>query len=243
MEHGSSLIDSARATGFDNIGMLLLSLGITIALVGALFYYVRQRFEVLEMSHKEQIGVMQNFITSIGDQFHRMRTFIQQQLCDTGGEGEPAAAAEVVASPIAIKGGATRIDVSDDDEDKDADDTGSDYSEYDDSATSDTDPAEFGGVIKIHDIYLGGSGADDDHNANHDYDDDYGDGNTMNMNKRADRTSDIKIIELTIDSRHHTVSDDDDDDDDDEDEESDGESNINETGNSFTNPSERVQVD
>ena len=57
---------------YKNLAFLLVSLGITIILVGALFYYVKQRFEVLEVSHKEQIGVMRNFIASISDQFQRM---------------------------------------------------------------------------------------------------------------------------------------------------------------------------
>jgi hypothetical protein len=57
---------------YKNLAFLLVSLGITVILVGALFYYVRQRFEVLEVSHKEQIGVMRNFISSIGEQFQRM---------------------------------------------------------------------------------------------------------------------------------------------------------------------------
>ena len=86
METASSscLTGGAGCAEFGNMGMLILSLGITIALVGALFYYVRQRFEVLEVSHKEQIGVMQNFIASIGDQFHRMHSFIRMQF--SGGE-------------------------------------------------------------------------------------------------------------------------------------------------------------
>ena len=50
-----------ECTEYKNLAFLLMSLGITIILVGALFYYVKQRFEVLEVLHKEQIGVMRNF--------------------------------------------------------------------------------------------------------------------------------------------------------------------------------------
>ena len=211
METGSScLIGAAGCSEFGSnmgMGMLLLSLGITIALVGALFYYVRQRFEVLEVSHKEQIGVMQNFIASIGDQFHRMHSFIQQQgsIMFAGAEQQPQQpqpAAEVsVSMPIpraALFSGGSLIDVSSDDDD-DSDDSDSDYD--DDSATSDTDAADFGGSIKIHDdIYIDRactrSHADDDD----DDDDDDASDDTNNSNKERterDRASDIKIIELS----------------------------------------------
>ena len=46
---------------YKNLAFLLISLWITIILVGTLFYYVKQRFDVLDVSHKEQIGVMWNF--------------------------------------------------------------------------------------------------------------------------------------------------------------------------------------
>ena len=68
-----------------SISYLVLSLGFALILVGALFYYVRQRVEVLETSQKEQIHVMQSFIASIGDQFQRMNTYIQQKLGSSGG--------------------------------------------------------------------------------------------------------------------------------------------------------------
>jgi len=223
METGSSscLIGAAGCAEFGSnvggMGMLLLSLGITIALVGALFYYVRQRFEVLEVSHKEQIGVMQNFIESIGDQFHRMHSFIrqqgsimfagdaeqqlqQQQQQQQQQQSPTAAAAAVVPHAAALFSGGSLIDVSSDDDESDSDDSNDDSDYDDDSATSDTDAADFGGSIKIHDdIYIDGararSNADDD-----DDDDDDSAGDATDFNKKRtdrDRASDIKIIELS----------------------------------------------
>jgi hypothetical protein len=71
--------DCGSACNF-GIGSLVLSLGITLILVGALFYYVKQRIEVLETSQKEQIHVMQSFIASIGEQFQRMSAYIQEKV-------------------------------------------------------------------------------------------------------------------------------------------------------------------
>ena len=232
MENGSAcLTTELGCSGFGNMGMLLLSLGITVALVGSLFYYVRQRFEVLEVSHKEQIGVMQNFIASIGDQFQRMHSFIQQQSSTMFGgatkEYPPTAAAAAATTPQQSQQSqqsppdrriqvGSLIDVSDTDSD-------SEYSDYDDdSATSDTDAMEFGGAIKIHDeLYV--ENDDDD-------DDDNGDareyaaagGATETIVSATDPAFDIKIIELTHISPHppcnrDDAGDDDDSDDDDSD--------------------------
>ena len=96
-----------------NMGSLLLSLGFALILVGALFYYVRQRIEVLETSQKEQIHVMQSFIASIGDQFHRMNGYIQQKLGGSAPNGPGPAAAYPTHTNSNAKTGL--IDISDDD--------------------------------------------------------------------------------------------------------------------------------
>jgi hypothetical protein len=199
------------------MGMLILSLGITIALVGALFYYVRQRLEVLEVSHKEQIGVMQNFIASIGDQFHRMHSFIRMQFSGgekempVGGDGENASVMNApTMTPPPFAHNSSLIDVSSSDDSDD--DSNSDYD--DDSATSDTDAADYGGSIRIYDdIYINGARARSFTGGAHEVvDEDSEDednasdaGLPRHCNHRA---SDIKIIELSSDSRNRTVSND-----------------------------------
>jgi len=221
-ENGSAcLTTELGCSGFGSIGMLLLSLGITVALVGSLFYYVRQRFEVLEVSHKEQIGVMQNFIASIGDQFQRMHSFIQQQSSTMFGgatkEYPPTAAAAATATAPQqpqqpqqsppdrrIRVGSL-IDVSDTDSTDD-----SEYSDYDDdSATSDTDAMEFRGAIKIHDeLYVDNDDAREYAAA--------AGGAAETIVSETDPAFDIKIIELTHISPHPPCNRDDDSDDVDE---------------------------
>ena len=165
---------------YKNLAFLLVSLGITIILVGALFYYVKQRFEVLEVSHKEQIGVMRNFITSIGEQFQRMSMsndsplHIQEQK-----QMQPLQMQQRNEDRLSIS------DSSDDDDGRDDDD-----SEYDDdSDSSDTD---------IMDAYRirGGSGGGDIVFCN---DDD------EPSNPRVNELSDIKIIELSDELSHDYV--------------------------------------
>jgi hypothetical protein len=189
-----------------DFGSLLLSLGITIILVGALFYYVRQRFEVLEVSHKEQIGVMQNFIASIGDQFQRMQAYIESKVGLGRGGGEVIVNASSNPSSshpnqLAADSKSHLINVSDDD---DASSSESSYGD-DDSETSDTSSERgIGGGIKIYD------------------DDDDGDEETVTVaNVKNPFTDNIKIIELNNASENDDDDDDDDDDDEDDDEDDD----------------------
>lgn len=144
------------------IGPLLLSLGITLILVGALFYYVKQRIEVLETSQKEQIHVMQSFIASIGEQFQRMTAYIQEKV----GFGPPKS---VPTAPT--QGSQTsnsRINISDSSDESETDsgsasesssdsESESEYESSDNSRSSNTtrdsfDRDEKSPQIKIHDV-------------------------------------------------------------------------------------------
>lgn len=163
---------------YKNLAFLLVSLGITIILVGALFYYVKQRFEVLEVSHKEQIGVMRNFITSIGEQFQRMSMgnndspiHIQEQKQMQPLQMQP---------PRMQPRDEDRLSISDSSDEDDGDDD----SEYDDdSDSSDTD------IMDAYRIRGGGGGGGDIVFCN---DDD------EPSNPRINELSDIKIIELSV---------------------------------------------
>ena len=159
---------------YKNLAFLLVSLGITIILVGALFYYVKQRFEVLEVSHKEQIGVMRNFITSISDQFQRMSMAnaspsprpIQE-------EEEEEEQKQMQMHPLQIRPrDEDRLSISNYDDDDDDDD----YD--DDSDSSDTDIMDGGGRGGCDIIFC-----NDDEPSN----------------PRINELSDIKIIELSDD--------------------------------------------
>ena len=92
------------------IGSIILSLGITLLLVGALFYYVKQRIEVLETSQKEQIHVMQGFIASIGEQFQRMTAYVQEKV-GFGDSRPPVPSIPTPGQPIPN----SRINISDSD--------------------------------------------------------------------------------------------------------------------------------
>ena len=101
-------------------GSLVLSIVVTLILVGALFYYVRQRVEILETSQKEQIHIMQSFIASIGEQFHRMNGYIQHKLGGVRDESREAInemRKEDSSINVNLKHGraGSRIDISDDD--------------------------------------------------------------------------------------------------------------------------------
>ena len=120
---GSCDLTGGCAGWMGDTGSLILSIVVTLILVGALFYYVKQRVEILETSQKEQIHIMQSFIASIGDQFHRMNIYIQHKLGSTN---------EVVTTNEDSKQqqqqqqqqqhtrmGSSRIDISDHDDDDD----------------------------------------------------------------------------------------------------------------------------
>jgi hypothetical protein len=104
--------DACSGIFSSSLGYLALSLGFALLLVGALFYYVRQRIEVLETSQKEQIHVMQSFISSIGGQFQRMDSYIQQKL--GGGSAPASSTSHMNFSPLGAK--KDLIDISDDDD-------------------------------------------------------------------------------------------------------------------------------
>jgi hypothetical protein len=150
-----------------NMGYLILSLGITLILVGALFYYVKQRIEVLETSQKEQIHIMQSFIASIGDQFQRMNMYIQTKLgvsSSTSGNSIPMPQPHTSTSKLVD----SRIDISessDSNSDSDSDsDPDSDSSETSSTSTRDSSSASSNTTrdsyqnednvkqIKIHDL-------------------------------------------------------------------------------------------
>ena len=99
-------------------GSLILSIVVTLVLVGALFYYVRQRVEILETSQKEQIHIMQSFIASIGDQFHRMNVYIQHKLGSTN-EVTTNEDSKQQQPQQHTRMGSSRIDISDHDDDHD----------------------------------------------------------------------------------------------------------------------------
>jgi len=174
---------------YKNLAFLLVSLGITVILVGALFYYVRQRFEVLEISHKEQIGVMRNFISSIGEQFQRMSLTHHSQGGGAGagaGAGAGGAIAHHGANIVHIQDRKQnqnqmqechedRISVSDN-SNSDSNTSGDDYD--DDSDSSDTD------IIFCND----GDDASNDH-----------------PNLHINELSDIKIIELCTNDNTSTA--------------------------------------
>jgi hypothetical protein len=103
-------------------GSLILSIVVTLVLVGALFYYVRQRVEILETSQKEQIHIMQSFIASIGDQFHRMNVYIQHKLGSTNEvtiNEDSKQQPQPQPQPQHTRMGSSRIDISDYDDDQD----------------------------------------------------------------------------------------------------------------------------
>jgi hypothetical protein len=162
------------------VGSLVLSIVVTLILVGALFYYVKQRVEILETSQKEQIHIMQSFIASIGEQFHRMNVYIQHKLGSTNDVNEDSTQKQQQQQqqqqqPHA-RMGSSRIDISDDDtkvihlrssvsgsdsyseSDSDSDsDSSSDGGESNDSKSSNTTRDSWLGSkkynqIKIHDM-------------------------------------------------------------------------------------------
>jgi serine-aspartate repeat-containing protein C/D/E len=102
-------------------GPLILSIVVTLILVGALFYYVKQRVEILETSQKEQIHIMQSFIASIGDQFHRMNVYIQHKLGSTNEvtTNEDSKQPQPQQQQQHNRMGSSRIDISDHDDDHD----------------------------------------------------------------------------------------------------------------------------
>jgi len=106
-------------------GSLILSVVVTLILVGALFYYVKQRVEILETSQKEQIHIMQSFIASIGDQFHRMNVYIQHKLGSTTDVKKDSNQQEQQQQQQQPKQhgrmGSSRIDISDYDDNEDDD--------------------------------------------------------------------------------------------------------------------------
>jgi hypothetical protein len=152
-----------------NLGYLILTLGVTLILVGALFYYVKQRIEVLETSQKEQIHIMQSFIASIGDQFQRMNAYIQTKLGLSGSQVPvpPSVPSSVPLHDNLSKNSlqeSSRIDISessdsdsesyDSDSESDSDSSGSTHSS---SASSNTTRDSYQDrsqikQIKIHDI-------------------------------------------------------------------------------------------
>jgi hypothetical protein len=111
----SSACELASAGWMGDTGSLVLSIVVTLILVGALFYYVKQRFEVLESSQKEQIHVMQSFIASIGEQFHRMNVYIQHKLGFTNEVKDDLKQHQSHQQQQHANLGSSRIDISDDD--------------------------------------------------------------------------------------------------------------------------------
>lgn len=103
-------------------GSLILSIVVTLILVGALFYYVKQRVEILETSQKEQIHIMQSFIASIGDQFHRMNVYIQHKLGSTNEVTTNEDSKQQQQQQQHTRMGSSRIDISDHDDDQDDED-------------------------------------------------------------------------------------------------------------------------
>lgn len=193
---------------YKNLAFLLVSLGITVILVGALFYYVRQRFEVLEVSHKEQIGVMRNFISSISEQFQRMSMMNHSQGVTDGGDGGVTGIQEHKSNQMQDRH-EDRISISDDSCGNDSSD--GDYD--DDSESSDTD-------TNTMDAYRM-SGNKDIVFCNDD------DASDDRSNLHINELSDIKIIELCNDTHTHTaneVGQDSDENDGESDDDSDGES-------------------
>ena len=184
----SSSMGGEECAEYKNFAFLLVSLGITAILVGALFYYVKQRFEVLEVSHKEQIGVMRNFIASISDQFQRMGSMNSVNSVNSVNGGgalasrehqinEPGSSAFPTITPHNLRDrNEDRVSISDDSD--------SDYDDND-SDSSDTD---------IMDAYRIGSrnGGSNDIVFCNDGDNDDDDATNIHINDM----SDIKIIEI-----------------------------------------------
>lgn len=152
-----------------NLGYLILTLGVTLILVGALFYYVKQRIEVLETSQKEQIHIMQSFIASIGDQFQRMNAYIQTKLGLSGSQVPvpPSVPSSVPLHDSLSKNSlqeSSKIDISessdsdsessDSDSESDSDSSGSTHSSSASSNTTRDSYQDRSQVkqIKIHDI-------------------------------------------------------------------------------------------
>ena len=170
-------------------GSLVLSIVVTLILVGALFYYVKQRVEILETSQKEQIHIMQSFIASIGDQFHRMNVYIQHKLGSTNEDSNQQQQPQQQQQQH-TRMGSSRIDISDHDDDdtkvihlrsgsesdsdsgSDSDtDSSSDGGESNDSKSSNTTRDSWPGSkqykqIKIHDMETDSAAVD--HNEIHD---------------------------------------------------------------------------
>jgi hypothetical protein len=116
-----SVCDLASAGWMGDTGSLILSIVVTLILVGALFYYVKQRVEILETSQKEQIHIMQSFIASIGDQFHRMNVYIQHKLGSTNEvtTNEDSKQPQPQQQQQHNRMGSSRIDISDHDDEDD----------------------------------------------------------------------------------------------------------------------------
>lgn len=72
-EHISSSIASSTGDNFHLYVGIIITLGICILLVTALFYYVRQRIAVLEHSHKEQVMVLHDFIKGTSNDLEIMK--------------------------------------------------------------------------------------------------------------------------------------------------------------------------
>lgn len=115
---GSCDLAGGCAGWMGDTGSLILSIVVTLILVGALFYYVKQRVEILETSQKEQIHIMQSFIASIGDQFHRMNVYIQHKLGSTN-EVTTNEDSKQQQQQQHTRMGSSRIDISDHDDDED----------------------------------------------------------------------------------------------------------------------------
>lgn len=177
------------------IGSLVLSLGITLILVGALFYYVKQRIEVLETSQKEQIHVMQGFIASIGEQFQRMTAYVQEKV-GLGASRPPVPSVPTPGQPISISN--SRINISDSDSTSESSNSDSETdsdSEYDSSDNSrssnttrdsDSDRYTKSPQINIHEV-----------------------SDTIGIND-SDTMDNVKIIELTpaqMESHHEKEQD------------------------------------
>jgi hypothetical protein len=171
----TSACDIASAGWMGDTGSLVLSIVVTLILVGALFYYVKQRVEILETSQKEQIHIMQSFIASIGDQFHRMNMYIQHKLGTTNDVKEDLKQQQQQQQQQHTRMGSSRIDISDHDDDdsniihlraeSDSDsnsnsdsesDSSSDGGESTDSKSSNTTRDSWIGSnqIKIHDMEM-----------------------------------------------------------------------------------------
>ena len=121
---GSGSVCDLAGGWMGDTGSLILSVVVTLILVGALFYYVKQRVEILETSQKEQIHIMQSFIASIGDQFHRMNVYIQHKLgstneVTTNEDSKQQQQQQQQQNQQHTRMGSSRIDISDHDDEDD----------------------------------------------------------------------------------------------------------------------------